>query len=286
MTAQIYVLKDPRDNEIYYVGCTKNIQQRFKAHLNPARDLITPKRQWIKELRELNLKPILAILEDVNDDIALIREKYYIKHFRILGSPLTNTGDIDFNGNQTSFKSGEKNEPVVAITLDGSFFNSYPSVSIAAKENNTTDSNISSVLRKITKTAKKLIWIYEDEYYDLTEEDINSLIENALDNSTKGGKDSQFGEGHVPWNKGKNIKIKGDKHVFQYSALSGEFIKEWNTAKEAAISLNGNMEAIGQCARGKLKTSIGYIWKYIKLDKVEPIKYNSKTAYCHISKLN
>jgi len=284
MTAQIYVLKDPRNDEIYYVGCTKNIHQRFKAHLNPARDLVTPKRQWIKELRELGLKPILSILEDVDDDNSLIREKYYIQHFRTLGSPLTNTGEIGFNGNQTSFKEGDKNEPVIAIMLDGSFFNSYPSVSIAAKENNTTGSNISSVLRKITKTAKKLIWLYEDDYYDLTEEDINSLIKNALDNSNKGGKETQFDEGHTPWNKGTNIKLKGDKHVFQYSAKTGEFIKEWNTAKEASIALNCNEEGIGQCARNNAKTAGGYIWKYI-LTVVTPITYNKQTNNYVINKL-
>ncbi|MCK9429979.1 MAG: GIY-YIG nuclease family protein [Candidatus Omnitrophica bacterium] len=282
----IYNLKDPRNGEIYYVGCTKNIQQRIKAHLNPARDLITPKRKWIKELRDIGLKPLFSILEEVDDSIALEREKYFIQTFRKLGSPLTNTGNFDYNGNQTSFQKGENNIPIIAISLDGTFFNSYPSVSSAAKINNTTDSNISSVLRKITKTAKNLIWVYEDEYYDLTEDDINSLITNALDNSTKGGKETQFEEGHTPWNKGKSIKIKGDKHVFQYSGKTGEFIKEWNTAKEAATILNGNEEAIGQCARGKLKTSNGYIWKYTKYDKVEAIKYNKQTAACHSNKLN
>ena len=115
---------------LLFVGCTKNIQQRFKAHLNPTRDLNTPKRQWIKELRELGLKPTLSVIENVDDTNSLIREKYYIQHFRALGYPLTNTGEIEFNGNQTSFREGYKNEPVIAIALDGSYFNSYPSVSI------------------------------------------------------------------------------------------------------------------------------------------------------------
>ena len=79
-----------------------------------------------------------------------------------------------------------------------------------------------------------------------------------------------FKPAHVPWNTGlKGVKLKPDKNVFQYSAYTGEFIKEWNTAKEAGQTLNINDNGIGHCCRGKAKSAGGYIWKYYKQEKIE-----------------
>lgn len=257
---KIYVLKDPRTNEVRYVGCSKNIEQRYKAHNNTARDLNTPKRQWIAELRELGLKPLMEILEEVDNNY-LIKEKEYITKYRQLGYNLTNTGYDDNHGNQTSFKNGHNSVSIISLNLDGSFYNSYNSISEASKQTNIDESNIHSVLSKRTKTAGKLIWIYEKDYYKLTEDDIDNIVFNALDNSKIGGKQTQFKQGTKPWNTGLNIRLKPPKNIHQYT-LNKTFIKTWNTAKEAAISLNGNKEAIGQCARGKSKSSCGYWWSY------------------------
>lgn len=51
------------------------------------------------------------------------------------------------------------------------------------------------------------------------------------------------------------------KKVYQYT-LDGELIKLWDCATEAAKELNLNPKAINKCARGKSKTSGGYIWSY------------------------
>ena len=79
-----------------------------------------------------------------------------------------------------------------------------------------------------------------------------------------------FKPAHVPWNTGlKGVKLKPDKNVFQYSAYTGEFIKEWKTAKEAGQTLNINDNGIGNCCRGKAKSAGGYMWKYYKQEKIE-----------------
>lgn len=90
--------------------------------------------------------------------------------------------------------------------------------------------------------------------------------------------DTSFKKGSISWNKGlKGVKLKPNKNIHQYSALTGKFIKTWNTAKEASTHLIINEEGIGQCARGNAKTSGGYIWSYIKIEKVKPINYTGKT---------
>lgn len=88
----------------------------------------------------------------------------------------------------------------------------------------------------------------------------------------------QFQPGSTSWRKGlKGVKNKPDKHIHQYSGLTGEFIKTWKTAREASIALGLNEEALGQCARGKARTSGGFIWQYDKSESAEPVKYTGKT---------
>lgn len=50
------------------------------------------------------------------------------------------------------------------------------------------------------------------------------------------------------------------KKVYQYD-LQGKLIKVWNSAKDAANYFKIDKSCINDCARGKTKTSMGYIWK-------------------------
>lgn len=45
--------------------------------------------------------------------------------------------------------------------------------------------------------------------------------------------------------------------------LNGNIIRIWNSATDAANSLNINRNNIFLCCRGITKTSYGYIWKYV-----------------------
>ena len=51
------------------------------------------------------------------------------------------------------------------------------------------------------------------------------------------------------------------KPILQYD-IKGIFIKEYSSIKEAAISLQIHSTGIVYSAKGKRKTSGGYIWKY------------------------
>lgn len=58
----IYALLDPRDNKVRYIGSTKNPKYRYLRHftrpINPLVDV------WIRELKELNLKPLMVTLAE------------------------------------------------------------------------------------------------------------------------------------------------------------------------------------------------------------------------------
>jgi len=52
------------------------------------------------------------------------------------------------------------------------------------------------------------------------------------------------------------------KSIIQYDK-QGNFIKEWNSAKEASVAMGKpKSDDIGACCRGKQKTAHGFIWKF------------------------
>ena len=60
-------------------------------------------------------------------------------------------------------------------------------------------------------------------------------------------------------------KLKGrlinNKPILQYTK-NGEFIKEWNSAREAERYYNLSSNCICSCLKEKTKSSGGYVWKY------------------------
>ncbi len=80
----IYYLEDPRESKRGYVGKTsKNPKIRLSEHLTEARlsNGLSNKQEWLLELIELGLSPILNILEKVEVNWQE-RERYWISYLR------------------------------------------------------------------------------------------------------------------------------------------------------------------------------------------------------------
>lgn len=88
-TTFIYVLIDPRDNEVRYVGKSNNPPQRLKEHLRQSKT--TYKGRWIAKLQECGLIPLMKIIEEVSFETWPERECYWIAYYRAQGCALTNT---------------------------------------------------------------------------------------------------------------------------------------------------------------------------------------------------
>jgi len=82
MRYTIYCLKCPIKNEIKYIGMTSRLNKRYKNHCNPICAVNENMKNWVIELKKLNLFPLLDILE-TNLDMyqAEEKEKFYIKKF-------------------------------------------------------------------------------------------------------------------------------------------------------------------------------------------------------------
>ena len=89
----IYALCDPDTQEVRYVGKTKSIQERYKAHLTSQSSANTHRKYWIRSLRKQGKKPLIKVLEEVDASIWKERERWWIAEMRQQGARLTNLTD-------------------------------------------------------------------------------------------------------------------------------------------------------------------------------------------------
>ncbi len=91
MTETIYILSDPRTDEIRYVGkTTRVLARRLREHLQAAGlKKHTHKTHWLLQLKELGLKPLIEEVEVTA--VADEAEMFWIEQFRALGFKLVNS---------------------------------------------------------------------------------------------------------------------------------------------------------------------------------------------------
>jgi len=90
MKYSVYVLVDPRNGSVHYVGITKNVEQRYYYHCLGC-DSTSKACAWIRKLKEQDIKPLLVIVEEVDGwDAAYRRETYWMNLLLEAKTPLLN----------------------------------------------------------------------------------------------------------------------------------------------------------------------------------------------------
>jgi hypothetical protein len=88
----IYILLDPRDGNVRYVGKTNGKQCRLKSHICSAkRGEKTHKANWVRLLLNEGLKPKLIIIDEILETNWEFWEEYWISQFKVWGFNLTNS---------------------------------------------------------------------------------------------------------------------------------------------------------------------------------------------------
>lgn len=104
---------------------------------------------------------------------------------------------------------------------------------------------------------------------------INHLDNDKLNNCVENLQWSTASE-HVQHSVDTGVIKSLKRKVKQYDGKTGEFIKEYDSALEAAqsIGLIGAKPSgpIIKCCKGKQKTSKGFIWKYSEINEREDVK--------------
>lgn len=252
--AFIYSLIDPITNEIKYIGKADKPFKRYKSHI---RIKNTKKRKdaWIKSLLDQGLKPKVEIIDEIPETEWKFWEKYWISQFLTWGFNLYNLteggegvkkGTAPWNKGLTK----ENNESLFQRSLKqiGQNLSEETKQKIREKRKLQIITPETKLKKSINAKGKKLPFMR-----NLTDEQIK-LLRNK----------GNWQKGNIPWNKDKKGYIsKKAKTVLQYN-LSGELIKEWRCAIDAANELNICSELIANCCRNKRENYKNYIWKYKK----------------------
>lgn len=193
-TTNIYVLIDPRTDEVRYVGKANNVSERYKAHLNRARKHQIHKKNWIDLLKREGLKPIIQVIDEVPIEEWVFWEIYWVSQMKAWGFNLINYtlgGDGCTFGNQTSFKKGhkswlgknhsdetkrkiaennwQKGKPsfkrckVNQYSLNGELIKTWDSILEAEKHTGSSSTKIVSCCKGKRKTHNNFKWGYYEE---------------------------------------------------------------------------------------------------------------------------
>lgn len=109
--SHIYVLRDPRDGAIRYVGQTVQPKERLQAHMADTRKGCQYRcHRWTRALVAAGFLPIMEIVEHIPGEQADAAEIRWIAHYRGLGADLTNhtAGGRGFRGHKPSKEAVEK----------------------------------------------------------------------------------------------------------------------------------------------------------------------------------
>jgi hypothetical protein len=114
MEYYIYTLSDPISNQIKYVGKTKDLKDRLKRHMSDSylNESLTLKNNWLKKLKSNNLKPIMEVLDQGDENNIDDLEIYWIEQLKAWGIKLKNGtkgGDgCDWTGRKHNVESVQK----------------------------------------------------------------------------------------------------------------------------------------------------------------------------------
>lgn len=198
----VYALIDPRTDQYFYVGRTGNLTSRISKHKSKDANTGTPKYIYISEMRAAGVMFLVEVLEEnLTKPESKFWERFYTDLFRSWGFEILNNVWYKF-GNQTSFRVGDGNSPVVALDKQGNFIAEYASVKaaqIAVKK------QIGQCLMKVRKTSAGFIWLYKDDYLNKSPREIQNIVGWATTANFHRNAGS-FKKGQTPWNKKTNLE--------------------------------------------------------------------------------
>lgn len=124
----VYVLEDPRTEEIRYVGITGGLlSRRLSAHIGSARNNV--QRHVSRWIRGLPCKPRITAIETHATHAELLdAESFYIAYFRSLGFHLTNLteggeGTVGWVSNKRGTRLSTAQKKKISDTLTGHSYN-------------------------------------------------------------------------------------------------------------------------------------------------------------------
>ena len=239
MKTKVYILKDPTNEDIRYVGITtKTLEERLKGHLNDVKtrpDLNYHKINWIKKLQKGGKIPIIEQIDEL-DTLEEAKEKEieyiakYKKEYNLTNCTLG--GDfIGFKAHSREVILKKKNtRPITQYDIFGGKIADFEITEDAVRELKlSSGSKLTMCCKRKRKNAHGYVWRYKDEPFGEIENNPKSLDFCDL--------------------------IQCD--------LNGNEIKRWSSYQEAGKAIGDHSKGgnIASCVNGNQVSCKGYIWK-------------------------
>lgn len=95
----VYVLVDPRDDKVYYVGCSHKPKSRLLAICPKIPERLHSQKThiWNTELRNLGKEPYLRVIQQVSPDNCEFQEQKWINYFKKLNPGLLNEKEVTYH---------------------------------------------------------------------------------------------------------------------------------------------------------------------------------------------
>lgn len=107
----IYNTIDPRDDHVFYVGCTHDFRKRVAQHLLKSRE---PVGMRIVAMVDCGIAPIFTILEIVEtEEQGNVREQYWSNHFKAMGMKLLPGSFVGYSRRKTAGRKYSYEEAIL-----------------------------------------------------------------------------------------------------------------------------------------------------------------------------
>jgi len=284
----IYTLSDPITKEVKYCGKTKNTKERLSGHLKDKKHN-KEKFQWICDIKSNGLKPILEVVDVVDEDGWDFWEKYWISQLKCWGFELfnkTNGGEYSVTGFRHSAESKKK----ISDSQFGKKLNKEWRENISKGRKgiifsdihlkNLSDSHIGQI--SVTKISILQIDINNGEILNTFDSITSAYKHLNLDPSNsslistacKGKVKSAYGSYWCYSDKYDNFVFKKYNRIYnpilQFDK-NGQFIKEYDNIIEAAKENNLNQSHISHALTDNPSCG-GFAWVYKNSDYTNILK--------------
>jgi len=301
----IYKLTNKINGKIY-IGQSKNIKGRMKGHRDKKLTVISDAIQkygWTNFKKEaIEIYP-----QNTPEEVLLYRETFWIKFlkshvkhggynvredtidprrekFRQKRQENKNKNKKPGSKKRTeprseslALESAVNRKPVKQIDMaTGEVLRVWPSINMASQNLSGSKVGASAIIRAIKKdygckSFRGFYWEYDKSNTAKTPmpEITRKKISESHKGISSGEKNPMFGRKHSDETRKKMALKRPAKRVAQIDKSTGEIIKIWDSAKEAAkaLSKTGNKSPIIACInqfRSGCKTAFGYKWEYVE----------------------
>lgn len=242
-TFEIYFSKENSNIGIYkilspsnkvYIGQSTNIKNRHEKYKykscqdQPALYNAICKYGWDNMI--ISIEEYFIDCSDISIKLLNLLEILYIKYYNKIGETYNISNGVDSCGKHhpstiEKLKLSKISIKVDQYDLEGNFIKTFRSINDVVRELHIKSrENIQSCLKSKQKTCYGYIFVHHNQKLNL-----ESKINNNL------------------------TKIR------QFSK-NGEFIKDWNSIKEASLELNISVSGISDCLNNRKKSAGGFYW--------------------------